>query len=675
MDSVQWNIPVSVGDHTPLTRSVATSICPDATNNVVQDIFLDVLSSTATKREAKTYLQRYNPQKVVERKHRIPKTSVGVNLGSLYLPIRSVDESPIFSHSPAQSAFSDASAGPLHVALVKLKSPQSVDAPTLDGVGHTLSQLSRLGLNCIVVMDYSSNGEEGTPPTSFKVNQQVDRIVAAIDRHGRPGARRLDNVVETISFSQESAASIQVRGATRVTNRKLLLAPVRRGIIPVIAPITFKPESQVLSRSSADEIILALTQDLAGLQSAPSHDEEPEKLAKEVASVQKAISLDRIIVLDPLGGIPSNDLAHGTHVFINLEQEYVGIRKGLLDPAPSDGEPKVLEASTTNLSGAFTATNPISRVWNTDFPPTSSASAETSAQVVVTSLESHARNLDLLRNVLGLLPPTSSGIITTPREAANSQSVGLTPSHAPGVGTRRRRNPLIHNLLTDKPVFSSSLPSRPLYSAQDESAATPTTFVKRGMPVTILPDPHLHPWKPPTNSSPSIKLSDPRVDMARLIHLIEDSFDRKLDIPRYFSRISERIAGVIICGNYEGGAILTWEAPFPGCSPQQMVPYLDKFAVLKRSQGAGGVADIVFKAMVGDCFPNGVCWRSRRGNPVNKWYFERSKGTWKMPNANWTMFWTTDAVEAGDDRGVFADYSKVCRDVTPSWADKKAIED
>lgn len=651
------------------------SIWPEVINNVLQDIFLDVLSSTATKREAKTYLQRYSPQKVVKLKHRVAKSSVGVNLGNLYLPIRSVDESPIFSHSPAQSAFSDASVGPLHVALVKFKSPQSVDALTLDGVGHTLSQLSRLGLNCIVVMDYSSNGEEGTPPLNFKVNRQMDRIVEAIDRHGQPGARRLDNVIETISFTQESAASIQVRGTTRVTNRKLLLAPVRRGIIPVIAPITFNPDSQVLSPSSADEIILALTQELAGLQSVAFYDEEPKKIAEEVASVQKAVSLDRVIVLDPLGGIPSNDRAHGAHVFINLEQEYIGIRKGLLSPAPSLSELPFHEASTMDSSLAFTATHPIPRTSNTEFRPTSNTSAETSTEVGVSSLKSHAQNLDLLRNVLGLLPPTSSAIITTPREAANSQSMGVTPSHAPGVGTRRRRNPLIHNLLTDKPVFSSSLPTRPLHSARDNSAAAPATFVKRGMPVTVLPDPRLHPWKPPTNSSPSIRLSDPRVDMARLVYLIEDSFDRKLDIPCYLSRISERIAGVIVSGNYEGGAILTWEAPFPGCSPEQMVPYLDKFAVLKRSQGAGGVADIVFKAMVGDCFPNGVCWRSRRDNPVNKWYFERSKGTWKMPDSNWTMFWTTDGVEAGDERGVFANYSQVCRAIMPSWADKKAVED
>jgi amino-acid N-acetyltransferase len=158
------------------------------------------------------------------------------------------------------------------------------------------------------------------------------------------------------------------------------------------------------------------------------------------------------------------------------------------------------------------------------------------------------------------------------------------------------------------------------------------------------------------------------------VHLIEDSFSRQLDVPHYISRIESSLAGIIIAGGYEGGAILTWENP-PHKSPltAPKVPYLDKFAVLKRSQGAGGVADIVFNAMVRNCFPDGVCWRSRTDNPVNKWYFERAKGTWKIPGSNWTMFWTTEGVEKGDD--TFLDYEAVCRSVVPSWADKKAVVD
>jgi len=76
---------------------------------------------------------------------------------------------------------------------------------------------------------------------------------------------------------------------------------------------------------------------------------------------------------------------------------------------------------------------------------------------------------------------------------------------------------------------------------------------------------------------------------------------------------------------------------------------------------------------VKDCFPKGVCWRSRRDNPVNKWYFERSRGTWKMPDTNWTMFWTTPDLDLDQQR--FSDYEGVCRSVVPSWADNKNVVD
>jgi amino-acid N-acetyltransferase len=196
------------------------------------------------------------------------------------------------------------------------------------------------------------------------------------------------------------------------------------------------------------------------------------------------------------------------------------------------------------------------------------------------------------------------------------------------------------------------------------------------MPLTIIPDPQTIPWAPNHHSESRLRLTDPRIDFSRLVYLIDDSFNRKLDVEHYLDRVKDRIAGLIVAGEYEGGALFTWETP-PGVSPSnfpRQIPYLDKFAVLKRSQGAGGVADIVFNAMVRDCFPKGVCWRSRRDNPVNRWYFERARGTWKLPGTNWTMFWTAEGVEAGDGER-FKDYEAVCRGVEPSWADKKKTPD
>jgi amino-acid N-acetyltransferase len=299
--------------------------------------------------------------------------------------------------------------------------------------------------------------------------------------------------------------------------------------------------------------------------------------------------------------------------------------------------------------------------------------------------EGHLANLRLMQRSLAYLSPSSSGIITTPQDAANSSRPTEDITQFSTVGTRKKRNPLLHNLLTDKPAHSASLPLGRLEGNVGSTAdnnmnpVVHSTFVKKGMPLTVIPHPHVKEWTAANDGEPRLTLDDPRIDLPRLVHLIEDSFNRKLDLKHYLDRVNGRIAGLIIAGEYEGGAILTWETP-PGvvddgsqASLNRMVPYLDKFAVLKRSQGAGGVADIVFNAMVRGCFPRGVCWRSRQDNPVNKWYFERARGSWRIPQSNWTMFWTTPGVPESDQ--MFLDYEGVCRNVVPSWADNHHIID
>ena len=544
-----------------------------------------------------------------------------MNLGHLYPSIPAAEQLLKVDNRPAKELVQGA-IQPLHIALVKIRGTQSIDNAILRGVGHTLSQLTRLGLSCVVVAD--SIDSQGLHVWERKklALEQADRLVAAIDSYGGHGARRLEDVIG-VGPTKEHGVLGRTDGV-QVTNRNLLLAPLRRGIVPVVAPIGFSSTAQSMNFVDANEVMIALTREFAGIQTMTSSEEDPFKIAERIEEIRKQISLDRIILLDPLGGIPSKSNVTSSLVFINLEQEYDLIRDELSQSTPNK----------TSIHNEHT----------------------------------HLSNLQLLRQTLALLPPTSSALLTTPQEAANSgkRSHPSQPS-SPGVGTRSQRNPLLHNLLTDKPVFSPSLPSTL------STRTSPTTFVKRGVPVTIFPDPLIHPWIPPTASLPSVKLTDSRIDLTRLVHLIDDSFGRKLDVRHYLFRIQNRIAGVIVAGEYEGGAILTWETP-PGIDPtdtSRMVPYLDKFAVLKRSQGAGGIADIVFKAMVRDCFPNGVCWRSRTDNPVNKWYFERAKGTWKMPGTNWTMFWTTDKVE----RELFLDYEGVCKGVVPSWADKKVVVD
>ncbi|KAL9596600.1 MAG: hypothetical protein Q9219_005683 [cf. Caloplaca sp. 3 TL-2023] len=653
----------------------------------IWELFLDVLGSTATKREAKSYLSRFHSEKPRVVRSQSPnarRSDVGVNLGNLYVPVRSIDQSPVFVQGQSKAHSTNGVIESLHTALVKIRDPQSINDSTLQSIALTLVQLNRLGMSSVVVVDCDDNAQSQDYDPRRSATAQADRMAAAIEYHDIHGARRLRDLFEISGVGEILHSSAKVQSGTQLTNRYLLLNPLRKGKIPVVAPIAFFQAQQTYRHISANEAILALTRDFAGLRTHVLPDTDPLMAAKDVAAMQKEISLDRIILLDPLGGIPSSDNQHRSHVFVNLEQEYEDI-KSELSPVVNEGDSRDLESQPKPkdaASSSFASGNPVSKSWDPHLssgkrsqpkePDTSATKPSAPAERLA-----HLRNLGLLRDTLAILPPSSSGLLTTPEIAANFNQRLPDPAPTPGVGTRRQRNPLIHNLLTDKPVFSSSLPSDRLQQSSSapgqQSPVVPATFIKRGMPLSIIPDPRIQPWEPPSVSNPSIQLSDPRIDLPRLVHLIEDSFGRKLDVSHYMSRIENRIAGIIVAGEYEGAAILTWEPS--SLDPSFRVPYLDKFAVLKRSQGAGGVADIVFKAMVRSCCPDGVCWRSRRDNPVNKWYFERARGTWKIPGSNWTMFWTTEGVQVGEGKGIFGHYESVCRGVEPSWADKKGAVD
>lgn len=582
-----------------------------------------MLSSEATKRDAKFYLSRFTSEKSIITRSKPPETrrhDVGVNLGNLYVPARAIDQSPVFVQRPVENTFLDKSSEPLHIALVKIRDPQHIMDATLQHVALTLVQLSRLGMTSVLVVDCDICKDGNTFDNRLLAAQQADRVAAAIEIHDRRGVRRLDSVLEIAGINEDTLSTVQVQSGTRVTNRNLLLTLLRKGEIPVVAPIAFTPSNQTLVLLPADEALLALTREFAGLKPQLNPDADPAAVAKDVKSMQKEVSLDKIILLDSLGGIPAANKADGSHVFINLEQEYDSIKSEL--------------------------------------------SSSTSASQPSVEMRIHSGNLTLFRNTLALLPPSSSGLLTSPKMAAHStQRLEIPPILE--VGTRRQRNPLIHNLLTDKPVISPSLPSRRGVARGRGIDVVPTTMIKRGMPVTMIPDPQTHPWLPPTPINPSIQFADPRIDFVRLSQLIEDSFGRKLNVPHYLARVQDRIAGVIIAGEYEGCAVLTWESP--SHDPSRMVPYLDKFAVLKRSQGAGGIADVIFTAMVRTCLPGGVCWRSRKNNPANKWYFERAKGHRNLPDSDWTIFWTREDVEENDGQWPLRDYESVCRKVEPSW--------
>jgi amino-acid N-acetyltransferase len=630
---------------------------------------MSLLNSASTKREAKSYLARIKAQhgaktpkkqsgKQIEQTiaNSLPS---GVNLGSFYCPSKSINDAPVFLHDSTPTPTRDELPERLHLALVKIKTPQLLDDYTLTGVAKTLSQLNRLGMACCVVVDPGSDGDANT--LRKIATEQVGRISTAVDAQPDSTSAYLASVLSL----PDKTPNIPT-----VSSRKQLLGPLRDGQILIVAPIAYTEDVPKAVIVPGNDAILALTKEFAGLALTPDPDEDPLAVAKKIDDLQKEVSLDRVVLLDPLGGVPAFRGPQTSHAFINMDQEFESIERELFQVRQPAGE-----TQGTGLADSIVQSNPLSKLVDSEITSAPSKQGLLPLKVGGSTIDGHLENLRLSQQTLAMLPSASSGIITSPLEVADS---ACSPEATElSVGTRRQRNPLIHNLLTDKPLLSSSLPLSRRARGSINLPAPPTTFVKRGMPVSLFPDPHVQVWT--AQNRPDLSLEDPSIDLPRLVHLIEDSFNRKLDVQDYLNRVNGRLAGLIIAGEYEGGAILTWELP-PGVkdvgseeSTARMVPYLDKFAVLKRSQGAGGVADIVFNAMVRTCFPNGVCWRSRKDNPVNKWYFERSLGTWKLSDTNWTMFWTTP--DLPENPHMFRDYESVCRSIQPSWADDTGVID
>lgn len=118
-----------------------------------------------------------------------------------------------------------------------------------------------------------------------------------------------------------------------------------------------------------------------------------------------------------------------------------------------------------------------------------------------------------------------------------------------------------------------------------------------------------------------------QLDTVRLRGLIESAFGRTL-LPDYFERT--RLHRAYVSENYRAAVILTDESTLE----MGNLTYLDKFAVLDEAQGEG-LGRAVWQVMR-DENPR-LFWRSRRGNPVNSFYFGESDGCIK--EEKWKVFW------------------------------------
>lgn len=490
----------------------------------------------------------------------------------------------------------------LRIAIIKIRDIKSIDPKTFLSIGSTVVRLTKLGVSPIIVVDAGKERNDflkldNQPFRHYEraITWKAAAIAGAIESASIDGTVRA-RPVEGL-FDLKPLGQNET-GADGGLSGRLGFSMPNLILMPLsngIVPVVVPLAYDPVT--SEEKLIIA--------------DDAVVFLIKELTRTGKQfLSVEKVIFIDPLGGVPSIE-RHGAHVYVNLVQE--------------------LNDITAELHLGF-------------IPPT--------------NREIHLANLRTMDRALGLLPPSATGLITTPKIAALSSS----------------RNPIIYNILTDRPIISPSLPV--------ELKKTPiveTTIVRKGMPVILI-----------KNKFGLDLLKESKVgtiDLSRLWDLIEDSFGRKLDVEHYMRRVNGKVAGIIIAGDYEGAAIITWEEARKLREAQNSDPpriiseldrinqaaehtmykkvaYLDKFAVRRSSQGAAGVADIVFKTMVMELFPEEILWRSRKVNPVNKWYFERSKGTLKLPGSEFCAFWTGTRTREAKRLNEYID---ICTHIKPSW--------
>ncbi|CAI4034350.1 hypothetical protein SMKI_10G1370 [Saccharomyces mikatae IFO 1815] len=384
--------------------------------------------------------------------------------------------------------------------------------------------------------------------------------------------------------------------------------------------------------------------------------------------------IDKFFILNKTGGIPSGERNDNAHVFINLSQELKHLYSSLSYNIStlSKREPR-----SQNLLDRMEVLVKKDEISSLEY-----------------EYHDHLEDLLLMDTVLSNLAPTATGLITTTNAAALSSD---------------RKNPLVYNLLTDRSLISSSLPRFKKYGNEMESsnnsfddhtwyelppqpgngtashsdAVLVTTVLKKGVHIKTYDYKTLTQFNsvglpkefyvPEAETKPSANI--PKLDINKFKSIIDQSFKRSLDLHDYLNRINGRIATIIVIGDYEGIAILTYEG-----SENNPFVYLDKFAVLPHLKGSLGISDIIFNLMFKK-FPNEILWRSRKDNVVNKWYFQRSVAVLDLsvdldPEHNdkqqsqFKLFYYGNpqyAKKALRDKTRLREVMKSVRDIKPSW--------
>ncbi|EAZ63850.2 acetylglutamate synthase [Scheffersomyces stipitis CBS 6054] len=555
-----------------------------------RNLILSILKSTTTKREARNYLNKYQNQfdfgdlkisSSAKYEQDVSKLTKRDSQRELFVNRYLNKQNPFINIYDDETKLKKI---PLRVALFKLKF-LNIDPKEWRGIAETFKRLVNLGISPIVFLDY-----DHLPTDSFKYNElyMINQVNKVMNYLGKPEEEgNLKTTVLRSLFTVEN----KERGPV-INSLESILIPLYQGIIPFIQPIIYNAESTFQQFINSNQLLYSLCESLLD--------------KKDLLSVEK------IVMIDPIGGIPSVERNQTSHVFINLSQEYSDI---------------------------------VSELYIGHIEPD--------------QRDLHLANLNTMHEILTLASSKSgnddtTGIITTPFiMSVNDDLI----------------NPIIYNVLTDRPIISSSLPS-----SNNRTPQLSTSILKKGVDVRSY-DADNYARKFTLHNL----IEDELVDKNRLVALLDDSFGKNLDTDSYFDRINNSLATLVIVGDYDGAAIITWEY-----SGTNKIAYLDKFAIAKKNQGLPGLADVIFKIILSS-HPHELIWRSRKVNPVNKWYFERCVGSMSSPESQWRIFYTGDIFnrridkrrkrivgsEAVNISDKLVQYSEICEGIPPSFFSSK----
>ncbi|KAF9923078.1 Amino-acid acetyltransferase, mitochondrial [Mortierella alpina] len=481
-----------------------------------------------------------------------------------------------------------------HLALIKLEGP--FEKENLTAIANTLVQLQRLGLMSVVMLDNQTWWQDA-----------VGGGGGGLDQSAETRQRMTKDMLELVEEIEKSG------GKARPVSEDIFEAPPHR-------------------RPGHDRIAQPQPQ---------QHLEAPDEVTIRpgLCPIQSCLKLQQIPVMIPMATTTSSHRipVQSNEALVALAK-YMGgtVKRDLKGPASAGlhGPLVPMRLVVVNTTGGI----PLTRNNGMDGPTHCFVNLKDEYSTILDDLDhmdsisaplakSYRSDLDMIKESLEHLPPTCSALITS--------SPSLT---------------LITNLITDKPLFSSTM------RGQDPKVMLATTVLRSGLDIFTF-----------RNSLEGL-------DLKRLQRLLESSFGKPMDAEGFYARIQDRTKTVILAGqDYMGAAIVTREGgtlrdPSQGESGGRLasVAYLDKFSVAPKSQGIG-VADILWKKLT-DEFPD-LIWRSRSDNPVNKWYFDRADGNIKIPGTNWTVFWY-----GPQGLQLIRDYMHICRDIPASFLPLKKTD-